>query len=290
MIKLIVTNQNIVSVPIVSVPCIVLEICKNRDIIKIDYFMNPSLKTVHRNELLHDSDNKCLLELLETLLKKDEDLLKPISKCFRDDWLKNLIKHQNYDVVQKLWTLKKNKGTGAGGSNTNLYGKKFEEITDNRPRLINAGFTIQDLYLSKQFSDKIVWFLPQNSLKQYIAKKYNIQLFRCPDEGYLVEYHSGRKVLLILEKKEQNVEGSVETKLWSGPSLKREYQIVMGNPFEVVYGFCVNRFLQQKLSSNEEKYIVLNKILKEHNIDILFGNDDNYFESLDKWISASNSS
>jgi len=27
----------------------------------------------------------------------------------------------------------------------------------------------------------------------------------------------------IVEKKEQNVEGSVETKLWSSPSLKREY-------------------------------------------------------------------
>ena len=33
-----------------------------------------------------------------------------------------------------------NKGTGAGGSNTNLYGKKFEEITDNEPLLKEQGY------------------------------------------------------------------------------------------------------------------------------------------------------
>ena len=34
------------------------------------------------------------------------------------------------------------------------------------------------------------------------------------------------KWLLEVEKKEQKVDGSVETKLWSGASLKREYELV----------------------------------------------------------------
>ena len=34
----------------------------------------------------------------------------------------------------------KNKGTGAGGANTNLYGKSFEEKTSNKTRLIKSGF------------------------------------------------------------------------------------------------------------------------------------------------------
>ena len=55
-----------------------------------------------------------------------------------------------------------------------------------------------------------------------------------------------------MEKKEQNVSGSVETKLWSGPSLKREYAIVLGNEFEVHYGFSVSNFLKDKLTSNEK--------------------------------------
>jgi hypothetical protein len=117
--------------------------------------------------------------------------------------------------------------------------------------------------------------------------KYNIEVFRCPDEAYIIEYTTGKKVLKILEKKEQNVEGSVETKLWSGPSLKREYELVVEDAFEVHYGFCLNEFLKQKITSNEKKYTILTRILNETNIDVLFGNDDNYFETLDKWLNNS---
>jgi hypothetical protein len=113
--------------------------------------------------------------------------------------------------------------------------------------------------------------------------KYNIELFRCPDEAYIIEYKT-KTVIKILEKKEQHVEGSVETKLWSGPSLKREYEIVLGNDFEVHYGFCVNEFLKNKLISNDKKYKTLNTIFNENNITVLFGDDENYFDTLDIWI------
>lgn len=33
-----------------------------------------------------------------------------------------------------------NKGTGAGGSNTNYYGKLFEEKTNNEKRLLGDGY------------------------------------------------------------------------------------------------------------------------------------------------------
>jgi hypothetical protein len=83
--------------------------------------------------------------------------------------------------------------------------------------------------------------------------------------------------IYILEKKEQHVDGSIKTKLWSGPSLKREYELVLGEYFEVFYGFCVNKFLQNKLISKNPKYTILNIILNENNIKVLFGDDDNYF-------------
>ena len=95
------------------------------------------------------------------------------------------------------------------------------------------------------------------------------------------------KVIKILEKKEQNVEGTVETKLWSGPSLKREYELVLGDEFEVFYGFCVNDFLKNKLISTEKKYTILNIIFKENNITVLFGDNENYFETLDIWFNNS---
>jgi len=190
-----------------------------------------------------------------------------------------------------------NKGTGAGGANTNYYGKQFEEKTNNHRRLLDMGYLknsftkknkkASDFYLSKTFENKTVVFVLQTGLKQYMKNKYNMDLFRCPDEAYIIEYNCGRKVIKILEKKEQNVEGSVETKLWSGPSLKREYELVLGPEFDVFYGFCLNKFLKNKMVSTEKKYTILNTILNENDITVLFGEDENYFETFDKWFNNS---
>jgi hypothetical protein len=185
-----------------------------------------------------------------------------------------------------------NKGTGAGGANTNKNGKKFEEKTSNRKRLLEMGF-IENVtqkhnqrfeYLSKTLEDKNIIFVEQHNLQKYMNHVYNVELFRNPDEAYIIEYNNGRKIIKILEKKEQNTEGSVETKLWSGPSLKREYEIVLDGLFEVEYCFCVSAFLQKKMLSDDKKYIILNTILQESNIPVLFGDDEIYFDLLDNWI------
>ena len=192
-----------------------------------------------------------------------------------------------------------NKGTGAGGANTNYYGKQFEENTNNQQRLLEMGYekkyftqtskNTQDNYdyLSKTFEDKTVVNVSQEGLKKYCKNKYNIEIIRKPDEAYIIEYTNGVKVIKILEKKEQNVEGSVETKLWAGLALKREYELVLGTEFKVVYGFCVNKFLQNKFVSGDKKYMILNQILQENDIAVLFGEDENYFQTLDIWIGNS---
>jgi hypothetical protein len=186
-----------------------------------------------------------------------------------------------------------NKGTGAGGSNTNYFGKKFEEKTNNEPRLLETGFTKTIInkktkfgyYLTKTFEDKTVTFVSQNGLKEYIHLKYGIELFRCPDEAYVFEYTDGKKVIKILEKKEQMVDGSVDTKLLTGPMFKEEYFEALEGIFEVEYAFCVSSFLQNKIQHvDNKKYVIFNKLMKKHNIPILFGDDENYFESLDAYL------
>jgi hypothetical protein len=185
-----------------------------------------------------------------------------------------------------------NKGTGAGGANTNYYGKKFEEKTNNEKRFLDNGYekiilnkkSKNGYYLSKTFEDKTIIFVSQSGLKEYIKHKYNIELFRCPDEAFIIEYTSGKRVIKILEKKEQNVEGSVDTKLLAGPIFKEEYIEALEYNFEVEYAFCVSKFLQNKIISNEKKYIIFNKLMKNHNISILFGDDENYFETFDAWF------
>jgi len=42
--------------------------------------------------------------------------------------------------------------------------------------------------------------------------------------------------------------------------------------------------LKQKLISNDKKYTILNTIFNENNITVLFGDDENYFETFDMWL------
>ncbi len=186
-----------------------------------------------------------------------------------------------------------NKGTGAGGKNTNYYGKQFEEKTSSENFLINNGFirkeypsssTKYNYYLHKIYEDKQVFFTLQNGLKKFAKNRYNLDLFRCPDEAYIIEFNDGRKVVNIIEKKEQNREGSVETKMWSCPSLKREYELIFGVEFSIEYSLCINEFLENKIKSNETKYNILKIILQENRINILFGDDENYFETLRNYL------
>jgi hypothetical protein len=197
----------------------------------------------------------------------------------------------NY-VTEKVSVQKSsNKGTGAGGAATNYHGKLFETKTDNETRLLNEGFiktvtghTKFGYFLSKQFEDKRVIFVSQSGLKEFIKKFYNVDIFRHPDEAYIFEYTDGRRVIKILEKKEQNVEGSVDTKLLSGPIFCEEYVEALEGKFEVNYAFCVSKFLQDKILTPDKKHHIFNKIMAKHGIDILFGDDLNYFDKLDEWL------
>ena len=42
--------------------------------------------------------------------------------------------------------------------------------------------------------------------------------------------------------------------------------------------------MKNKLISSDKKYTILNIIFTESNIVVLFGDDDNYFDTLDTWL------
>jgi hypothetical protein len=183
-----------------------------------------------------------------------------------------------------------------GGRTANINGKSFENITNYETLLLGKGFQRVDFNKGKNYylvheneetKEKRV-YLHQGSFKKYMEKYYSIKTFRNPDEAYLlISGEPTRKIRVkILEKKFQNVSGSIETKLWSGPSLKRETEMIFGDAFEISYGFCMNQFLKEKINSNIRKYLVLRDILKENDISVLYGEDKDYFITLDKWIHA----
>jgi hypothetical protein len=179
-----------------------------------------------------------------------------------------------------------NRGTGAGGANTNRLGKKFEEETLFFSKLTEEGFK-QDETNKKMFirenDDSKITFVIQSELKNLLRNIFELEIFRNPDEAYLVE-KDGQYILKILEKKEQNREGSVETKLWAAPSLKKEYQIICGDLIKVEYSLCLSPFLKEKMISDKRKYQILNQILEEDNIKVFFGKDDDYFDKLLEWV------
>ena len=92
------------------------------------------------------------------------------------------------------------------GAHANTQGKYFEEKTNNMQRLIDYTkhkFTKKSKkinYISKTFDDKTIILLLQNNFKIYMKYKYEIDIFRCPDEAYIIKYNTGRTVIKILEK------------------------------------------------------------------------------------------
>jgi hypothetical protein len=186
-----------------------------------------------------------------------------------------------------------NRGTGAGGANTNKNGKTFEQKTENESRLLSSGFSRKPIpgaggkyayYLEKLESPtKSVVYLTQGGLKAYFKSVFNKEMFRSPDEAYLFR-DGAQYTLKILEKKNQNVEGSVDTKLLAGPGFIEEYEGCLGSGFTVKYAFCISAFLKKDYVSDSLKYKLLRSHHERHGIKVLFGDDEGYYATLDAWI------
>jgi len=218
------------------------------------------------------------------------------------------------------------KGHG-GGKNTNLEGKSFEDFTENISKLLEQGFVYEywnktskhAFTLSKTFGysrlanpvsgggeegavdnigergedkygetwDKRILYLAQAGFKTFMKNEYGLKFPRYPDEAYLVAYSNGRKVLKILEKKAQHVEGSADTKLMAANAFREEYRFFGEGKFEVEYAFCLNAFFKEKFHSGSDKnrkYIFLQQLLKKEGIEIFYGEDTDYFDRLSEWI------
>lgn len=224
---------------------------------------------------------------LLTTLKKEELFKKCEELCIKV--YKSKTKKQLVDMIVSTSRayIYINRGTGAGGKNTNLFGKKFEQDTDNESRLLEMGYTKRyfhsdssksNYYLEKEGT----CFTKQGAFKKYVKQKYNLVVPIIPDEAYIINVSGEKTKIKILEKKEQRCEGSVEQKLEIGQHRKEKYQMMFGTDFVVDYGFCVNKFLQDKILS--DKYTIDREIWKRHKIIFLFGEEDNYYDTLDRWL------
>lgn len=184
------------------------------------------------------------------------------------------------------------------GGKKNENGKKFESKLNNELFLINnkeykeIKFTNKSkkeyYYLFKEYNDKKIYYMKQKAFTQFLDKNYKIKSLRDPDEIYIIIYNDNKIIFYIIEIKNQNVEGSVDQKLWSSPTLKKEYEIYLskyiGN-IEIIYSLTVSKFLQEKFENKKNiKYQILQDILTENNISIFYGDEIDYFIKINKFI------
>lgn len=201
-----------------------------------------------------------------------------------------------------------NKGTGAGGANTNVNGLKFEDKTDNIPTLVRNGFIKHCIYPEpthvnhfcwiKVLADRRIVFLKQEGLRPYMKHAYDVDIFRKPDEAYIIEYDNGDVILIIIEKKTQSTSGSVDEKLYAGLLIRDEYEYILKNAdeqymmhivrdelnkikFKVVYAFCINDYLRNRILARKG---LRKNVLDNRNIPVFYGDEPDYFTNFNKWL------
>ena len=174
--------------------------------------------------------------------------------------------------------------------------------TDNKIRLISNGFVCKDIPVPKNkektehnysYYEKIVdkhtiHFVKKAGLKNYMYHFHQKELCRHADEAYIrIDNSTGNITIKILEKKNQNRDGSVEDKLLNGHYFKFiEYPGYVGDKFQVEYAFCISSFLKEKYNSDHPKWKINKKSNQKYNIPVLFGDDADYFSKLDEWINS----
>ena len=155
-----------------------------------------------------------------------------------------------------------NRGTGAGGAATNASGLPFEE----------------KVKITRTYEGKIT--LRKAHFKKYMKTNHNLVTEREPDEAVIDEL---KKVIHIIEIKNQNREGSVETKLWTGPGFVHEYEYCFPE-WKIYYLFCLSPFLEKKYLSEKLKYKALRIFNEKNNIKVFFGESLDYAIKRDEWI------
>jgi hypothetical protein len=186
-----------------------------------------------------------------------------------------------------------NRGTGAGGAQTNANGKAFEEKTCHLPYLGATKHAIpdkkgkNDVYYEKKTEKGSITYLSQGGLKSYFKWKFDVEMDRHPDEAYVIQ-EGENYTLRILEKKNQNVEGSVEDKLMTGYTIAQQYlwrlKKAGKQEWSVQYAYCLSAFLAKKYGSNESKWEFLREFNQAHGVEVFFGEEEDYHEKLAAWI------
>ena len=161
-----------------------------------------------------------------------------------------------------------NRGTGAGGANTNKNGLPWEDMTD----LQTHCTVVAEFPTHKQvkFGGALFSLTKKNALHKYMFDNMDHTVTRAhgckqPDECLIDE---SNKLIFIIEKKFQQHSGSVcekiqtsDCKIWSYGQTFPKYTIV--------YMYCLSNWF-------EENCVAELQYLKHKGVPVFWGNDSTY--------------
>ena len=81
------------------------------------------------------------------------------------------------ELIEKFQTLHINKGAGAGGKNTNVNGKSFEELTNIENKLFIINHEINEAYFTLQLKVKNDFEIRYHQLRQFLIVVILFALF-----------------------------------------------------------------------------------------------------------------
>ena len=173
-----------------------------------------------------------------------------------------------------------NRGTGAGGANTNVNGLAFEQMTEQKEKdvyeVVKKGQHHEEIRFF--YCEKTYIHTKQSRFSKYMGENIDKTIkplhgAKHPDEVYIDEEE---KVAFILEKKFQMGGGSASEKLQTYSAKIRNYQRRIPD-YKIVYIYCLCDWFRTNCEAEIED-------LKEDNIPVFWGTRETYKNDIVNFI------
>ena len=172
-----------------------------------------------------------------------------------------------------------NRGTGAGGSNTNASGLAFEKRTS-----LDECFDV----VSENRNGKTVKFhdsditLIRSEKGQFIRSMNDIRNSdiilasgcKQPDESF---FNTAKSRAVIIEKKMQNKNGSVDEKIQTGAFKKFHYNTLYPQ-CNIAYAYCLSNWFKKK------EYRSVIEYLRANGVYVFWGEDEDYKTKMKNFV------
>ena len=171
-----------------------------------------------------------------------------------------------------------NRGTGAGGANTNVNGLSFEQQTDLITHYITQFSFLFYKTIKFVISDRVYEIANQANFFKHMGDEADPDVTKahgCKNPDEVIIDRVNRKIFII-EKKNQNRSGSVCEKIQSGPFKKQHYQATFPD-WEVVYIYTLSSWFFDNM-------VPTIAYLRREGIPVFLGNSDTYKQTIINFI------